>query len=74
MSQHRSLPVGEELYKWLGSKGYHKGAVVTPQTLYDLGAHWYATRLDLDWEPASASQATELFEKHGLTGEFWSLV
>lgn len=58
---------------WLRASGYAKGATVAPQTLYDLGADWYATRLDVDWQPASASEATGLFAKHGLTGEFWSL-
>jgi hypothetical protein len=49
------------------------GAIVAPQTLYHLGADWYATRLDVDWQPASAEEATALFAKHGLVGEFWSL-
>ena len=47
--------------------------MVAPQTLYELGADWYAARLDVDWQPASALEATALFAKHGLTGEFWSL-
>jgi hypothetical protein len=46
---------------------------VAPQTLYDLGSDWYATRFDLDWQPATASQAEALFAKHGLRGEFWSM-
>ena len=62
-----------ELDDWLASQSYLKGAVIPPQTLYDLGADWYATRLDVDWKPASASEAAALFEKHGLTGEFWTL-
>ncbi len=56
------------------AKGYDKGRVVAPQTVYALGADWYATRLDVDWQPASAREATALFAKHGLTGAFWSLV
>ena len=58
---------------WLKASGYGKGATVAPQTLYDLGADWYATRLDVDWRPASAVEATALFARHGLIGEFWSL-
>jgi hypothetical protein len=58
---------------WLTASGYHKGATVAPQTLYELGADWYAARLDVDWLPADARAATALFAKHGLTGEFWSL-
>jgi hypothetical protein len=47
--------------------------VLTPQQVYNLGADWYATRLDPDWKPASAAQASALFERHGLTGTFWAL-
>jgi hypothetical protein len=47
--------------------------VVGPQTLYDLGREWYATRLDRDWQPLDAAQATRIFARHGLTGSFWSL-
>jgi hypothetical protein len=46
---------------------------VTPQALYDLGRAWYATRLDLDYEPATAAEAQAMFAAHGLTGAFWSL-
>jgi hypothetical protein len=59
---------------WLRSRGYPKGAIVVPQTLYHLGADWYGTRLEVDWNPASAEEATVLFTKHGLVGEFWSLI
>jgi len=62
------------LDRWLESRAYRKGAIVAPQTLYDLGADWYATRLDVDWKPASAEEATALFARHGLIGEFWSLI
>jgi hypothetical protein len=59
---------------WLKASGYNKGATVAPQTLYELGADWYAARLDVDWQPVSALAATALFARHGLTGAFWSLV
>jgi hypothetical protein len=48
------------------------GAVVAPQVVYDLGADWYATRLDFDWQWASAAEAEATFRRHGLTGPFWS--
>lgn len=47
--------------------------MVAPQVLYDLGRAWYATRLDVDYEPASAAAAQAMFAAHGLTGRFWSL-
>jgi hypothetical protein len=47
--------------------------VGTAQQVYDLGAEWYATRCDVDWERASAARATAIFERHGFVGEFWLL-
>jgi hypothetical protein len=41
--------------------------------VYELGAEWYATRLDLLWERASAAEAAAIFERHGLAGAFWAL-
>jgi membrane protein DedA with SNARE-associated domain len=58
----------------MAAQGLHTGAVVGPQTLYDLGREWYATRLDHDWQRPDAAQATRIFARHGLTGSFWSLV
>jgi membrane protein DedA with SNARE-associated domain len=49
------------------------GAMVAPQTVYALGAQWYATRLDYGWERADATQATAMFARHGLVGPFWAL-
>ena len=59
---------------WLESTGHERGAVADAQTLFELGADWYRTRLDVNWQPASASEATTMFAAHGLTGEFWSLL
>jgi hypothetical protein len=58
---------------WLDSQGYRFGAIVSPQALFDLGSDWYATRLGVDWQPATASEAQAMFDKHGLQGTFWSL-
>jgi len=62
-----------EVRSWLAANGLALGAVIEPQTLYELGAAWYATRLDFDWQRASAAEAAAMFERHGLTGPFWSL-
>lgn len=62
-----------EVRDWLAAKGLVLGALIQPQTLYDLGADWYGTRLDFDWQRATAAEAAALFERHGLTGPFWSL-
>lgn len=53
--------------------GHRRGAVATPQTVYELGRDWYADRLDVAYRPATAVQAEAIFARHGLTGGFWSL-
>lgn len=42
--------------------------------MYELSRDWYATRMDEDWEPPGPEAITETFARHGLTGEFWSIV
>ena len=63
----------DELDAWLLSRGYPRGAAVAPQAVYDLGLAWYATRLDLGFEPATPQAAEAMFMAYGLMGEFWSL-
>lgn len=62
-----------EVRTWLTATGRELGALISPQVLYELGRDWYATRLDLDWQPATAERASAMFAAHGLTGEFWAL-
>jgi LGFP repeat len=52
--------------------GLSRGAVVSPQTLYELGAEWNATRLDFNWQLPSAAETKAIFARHGLTSPFWS--
>ena len=62
-----------DVRSWLEATGQKFGALVAPQVLYDLGRDWYATRMDVDWQPATADEATAMFAAHGLVGDFWSL-
>lgn len=62
-----------ELRAWLAASGFEFGAIASPQTAYDLGREWYATRLDPTWERPTAVAAQAIFARHGLSGEFWSL-
>ena len=61
-----------DVHSWLEANGHELGALITPQLLYDLGRDWYATRMDLDWQPVTERQAATMFAAHGLVGEFWS--
>ena len=62
-----------ELAAGLESERLDRGAIVTPQTLYECRAEWCATRLDFGWQRPGPAEASATFERHGLTGSFWSL-
>ncbi len=47
--------------------------MLSPQSVYELGRDWYATRLDPDWQRPGAAQVAATFARHGLTGPFWAL-
>ncbi len=53
--------------------GHDRGATISVQTAYDLGAVWYEDRMSEDWVPPTPAQAEEVFSHFDLTGEFWRL-
>ena len=44
---------------------------MSARTAWELGRVWYADRLREDWAPKTAEVMEAIFEKVGLTGEFW---
>lgn len=59
--------------EWLAETGEVRGEVVSAQTMFDLSRDWYAGRLEVDWSPPTAAEAEAMFNRHGLTGDFWAL-
>ncbi len=43
------------------------------QQIFDMSVEWYARRLDEDWRPLTPEEASSLFARHGLVGDFWVL-
>lgn len=43
------------------------------ETAWELGKLWYEDRLSLEWSPKTPETMEAIFEKVGLTGEFWSV-
>lgn len=41
--------------------------------MYAVSADWYRGRTEIAWIRHDAAGAREIFERHGLTGEFWQL-
>ena len=72
LSQHLRLPVGGRADGSPARQGLTPGAIVGPQTLYDLGRRappaCFASGIALD-----KRQAQDIFHRHGLDGAFWSL-
>jgi hypothetical protein len=46
---------------------------VTLEQAWQLGRVWYGDRLSPDWRRRTPEEAKEVFERLGLTGDFWSL-
>ncbi len=63
----------DELHAWLAAHAYAQGGMVSAQTVYELGRDWYATRINLDFQPATPDQAQATFARHDPVGGFWSL-
>ena len=58
---------------WCADRGMDVGAVLDVPTMWRLARDWYADRLDRDWRPRSAADASRRFEAAGLSGPFWAL-
>ena len=63
----------EILNEWLTTRNAKRGAVLSVDQLWELSQRWYFNRLDPDYHGRSMEQVQELFQKVGLTSEFWRL-
>jgi hypothetical protein len=59
------------LDRWLG--GRQPGATIPITKLAELAEAWWWDRLDADWQPHSREQNQAIFDRLGLTGDFWRL-
>lgn len=63
----------EHLERWRRERDLPEGATLTPEQQWGLSAAWYRHRLEPDWRRATLAEATAIFDRCGLTGDFWSL-
>lgn len=56
---------------WSAAHGINRGAILTMRQAWDLARLWYGNALSPDWRRKTAHEAEELFERLGLTGDFW---
>jgi hypothetical protein len=63
----------EHVDRWREQNCLAKGALFTPEQLWQLAHAWYSNRLDPDWRRKTPAEAEETFVGIGLTGDFWRL-
>ncbi|OAA55379.1 Alkylmercury lyase [Cordyceps fumosorosea ARSEF 2679] len=62
-----------EVDEWCATRGIPKGDVRPIKQIWDFAAEWYGRHADADWTKWSLSEATEIFERHKLTGPIWAI-
>lgn len=58
---------------WCRRHGFAYGEILPLDKVWQLAKLWYGRHLDRDWKKWSLKEAGEIFEKAGLTGDFWSV-
>lgn len=63
----------DEVGEWARVTGHQKGAVFSPERLWELAKGWYDDRLERDWRRRTVEERQASLTAVGLTGEFWDL-
>ena len=63
----------EHVRAWQAAHPGCTGAVSTPEQMWTLARAWDGRRLAPDWRRPPVAEAQDIFERIGLTGEFWRL-
>ena len=63
----------EHVDRWCADRGIARGAMFTPDQMWRLARPWFERRLARDWRRPTLDEAHALFERAGLTGDFWRL-
>ena len=50
-----------------------RGALFTPEQMWMVARPWFERRLARDWRRHTRDEAQALFDRAGLTGDFWQL-
>jgi hypothetical protein len=58
---------------WCGRHDLPKGAVLSLPQLWRFARDWYGCYLNEPWHKRSLEEASEIFRRNKLTGQFWSL-
>lgn len=61
-----------EVDPWCERHALPRGHVMTLDALWAFASDWYGRYLETPWRKRTVSQVRALFDRHGLTGPFWS--
>jgi hypothetical protein len=61
----------EHLTRWLG--GREPGETISVAKLSELAHAWLGDRFSPSWRPRTAEESQAIFDRLGLTGDFWRL-
>jgi hypothetical protein len=64
---------GEMVDRWCRNWGLPRGAILSPATCWTLAREWYHDRRDPQWRRRTVDEAHALFNRLGLTEDFWKL-
>ena len=63
----------EQIEDWVGQTGEARGEILTLQQVWELSKLWYTDRMSPHYRGRSRMQVQAIFEKLGLTSDFWQL-
>jgi hypothetical protein len=63
----------EHVAQWCDAHAIVQGVVVPVAQVWELAKVWYGRHLDRKWRKWTTDEAQEIFDRVGLTGEFWAL-
>jgi hypothetical protein len=61
-----------EIDLWCAAHDLPRGAVLTIPQLWGFAQDWYGDYVDRPWRKRTPEEVRNIFERNGLTGEFWS--
>ena len=63
----------EHVDRWCNARDLTRGALLSPQIVWELAREWYADRLHPEWRRHTLDEMEAVFRRLGLVDSFWSL-
>ena len=63
----------EHIDRWAAARELPRGAVLQPNTAWQLARDWYKDKVNPQWRRHTVDETEALFSRLGLEGDFWRL-